>query len=214
MTVTPCRGVFSAFHRVNSGVHRRLIDAAGCSGSNSIFPPGPCCACQPSPHQPPLFLPLASASGTRSFSGSFMQLKRGTLTSTVPSQRCRQSHHSSGLTTILTRTQNLVSRTPCKQLGGDITLKSSACPDSDTSLLSSPCLWPAWQAGARIFCALCSEVRVGDVGRPRWRMVTIWGYPKNSLGRTAVFLYSPPPCREPRRCGWQLPVRPGRLPVI
>lgn len=162
MTVAPCRGVFSAFHRVNSGVHRRLVDAAGCSGSNSIFPPGPCCACQPSPHQPPLSLPLSPPQEPGA-SLAFLhaaQERDTDLYRPFPALPAEPS--------FLRAPQPFLPEPRTWSVGHLANSWEATSLDSDTSLLSSPCLWPAWQAGARIFCALCSEVRVGGVGRPRW----------------------------------------------
>lgn len=78
--------------------------------------------------------------------------------------------------------------------------------DSDTSLLSSPCLWPAWQAGARIFCALCSEVRVGGCGKTAAANGNHLGVPQEFLRPNSSFPLLPasvsgaPPMRLAASC--------------
>lgn len=155
MPLIPCRGVgFSSRELRCAHAPRR------CPRSNAISHP----AGQPFLHQPPLSLRPSLSLRDQELLGHSSREAQGRdsdLCRPFPTRPAAEPSFLGGCTTILTRTQDPVSRPPCKQTAG----RRHMLKSSDPWLLSSPCLWPAWWAGARIFCVLFCEVKVGGVGR-------------------------------------------------
>lgn len=167
MILDPALRYFHSYHCVNSGVQRRLVEATVGPRSTSIFPPSFAMCTMPqgptrfSLLRQPLWLLPSSPAGPRLY---VIFLQYGTRKGQWPLPFLHKATGRAIPGLHNPPDKNLVNKILCKQLGGDMFIKSRASWENKTSLL-----WHVRWSEMRIFCLLCSNVtREKEDGRGEW----------------------------------------------